>query len=96
VAEVRQTATFLYWHRNLRDRRAAARVTARIERLAAGNTGNVKSVGGGVSEIRINYGPDYRLYFSRRGETIYLLLCDGDKSTQVRDIETAKRLAKET
>jgi len=95
MAEVRQTAIFRSWHRNLRDRRAAARVTSRIERLADGHTGDVKSIGEGVSELRIDYGPGYRIYFTRRGATIYVLLCGGDKSTQDRDIRTAKRLAKE-
>jgi putative addiction module killer protein len=64
--------------------------------MAAGHAGDVKSVGGGVNEMRIDYGPGYRVYFARRGATIYLLLCGGDKSTQARDIETAKKLAKQT
>ena len=95
MADVRQTATFRNWHRGLRDRRAAARVTSRIERLADGHVGDVKFIAEGVSELRIDYGPGYRIYFTRRGTTIYLLLCGGDKSTQDRDIKTAKRLAKE-
>ncbi len=93
--EIRQTATFLNWHRKLRDRRAAARITSRIERLANNYMGVVKSVGDGVSELRIDYGPGYRIYFTRRGQAIYLLPCGGDKSTQTTDIKTAKRLAKE-
>jgi putative addiction module killer protein len=96
MAEVRQTETFSLWHRKLRDRRAAARITSRIERMENDNLGDAKSVGGGVSEMRIDYGPGYRVYFTRRGGTIYLLLCGGDKSTQARDIRTAKRLAQET
>jgi putative addiction module killer protein len=95
MADVRQTTTFRDWHRNLRDRRAAARIASRIERLAGDYLGDVKSVGEGVSEMRIDYGPGYRVYFTRRAQTIYVLLCGGDKSTQVRDIKTAKRLAKE-
>lgn len=95
MAEVRQTAIFRDWHRKLRDRRAAARITSRIERLADDHLGDVKSVGEGVSELRIDHGPGYRVYFTRRLGTIYLLLCGGDKSTQNRDIRIAKRLAKE-
>jgi putative addiction module killer protein len=77
------------------DRLAAARIASRIERLADGHLGDVKSVGEGVNELRIDYGPGYRIYFSRRGVALYLLLCGGDKSTQDRDIRKAKRLAKE-
>ena len=95
MAEVRQTAIFRNWHRNLRDRRAAARVTSRIERLAEGHPGDMKAIGEGVNELRIDYGPGYRIYFTRHGATIYVLLCGGDKSTQDRDIKAAKRLAKE-
>ena len=95
MAEVRQTATFREWHRNLRDRRAAARIASRIERLADGHVGDVKSIGEGVGELRVDYGPGYRIYFTRRVATIYVLLCGGDKSTQDRDIKTAKRLARE-
>jgi putative addiction module killer protein len=95
MAEVRQTAVFRDWHRKLRDRRAAARITSRIERLANDYLGDWKTVGEGVSELRIDYGPGYRVYFTRRLHTIYVLLCGGDKSTQSRDIKIAKRLAKE-
>ncbi len=93
MIKVRQTETFRSWLDDLRDRRAAARIAARIDRLKLGNPGDVKSVGGGVSELRIDYGPGYRLYFRRVGQEIVLLLCGGDKSTQDRDIERAKVLA---
>jgi putative addiction module killer protein len=95
MADVQQTAIFRDWHRNLRDRRAAARITSRIQRLANDYLGDVKSIGEGVSEMRIEYGPGYRIYFTRRGRTVYVLLCGGDKSTQNRDIRTARQLAKE-
>jgi putative addiction module killer protein len=95
MADVRQTATFRDWHRSLRDRRAAARIASRIERLENDYVGDAKSIGDGVSELRVDYGPGYRIYFTRRGQAIYVLLCGGDKSTQVRDIRTAKRLARE-
>jgi putative addiction module killer protein len=95
MPEIRQTATFRAWHQNLRDRSAALRIADRIQRLAHGNMGDVKPVGEGVSELRLDFGPGYRIYFTRRGLTIYLLLCGGDKSTQARDIETARRLVKE-
>ncbi|MCC6889133.1 MAG: type II toxin-antitoxin system RelE/ParE family toxin [Hyphomicrobiales bacterium] len=95
MADVRQTATFREWHRNLRDRRAAARIASRIERLEIDHVGDVKSVGDGVSELRVDHGPGYRIYFARRGPTVYVLLCGGDKSTQARDIKAAKLLAKE-
>jgi putative addiction module killer protein len=93
MIKVRQTETFRSWLNDLRDRRAAARIAARIDRLKLGNPGDVKSVGGGVSELRIDYGPGYRLYFRRVGQEIVVLLCGGDKSTQDRDIERAKVLA---
>lgn len=95
MLEVRQTAVFRNWATRLRDLRARARIAARIDRLAAGNPGEVKSVGDGVSELRIDYGPGYRLYFTRKGALVVLLLCGGDKSSQERDIRQAKALAKE-
>jgi putative addiction module killer protein len=95
VPEIRQTTTFREWLRTLRDRAAVLRIADRIQRMAQGNMGDVKPVGSGVSELRLDFGPGYRVYFTRRGPTIYLLLCGGDKSTQARDIEIAKRLAKE-
>jgi putative addiction module killer protein len=81
---------------SLRDRQAAARIALRIDRLAMGNPRDVKAVGGGVSELRIAYGPGYRVYFCRRGADILLLLCGGDKGTQDKDIARARRLAKES
>lgn len=93
MIQVRQTETFRTWLADLRDRRAVARIAARIDRLKLGNPGDVKSVGDGVSELRIDYGPGYRLYCKRVGQEIVLLLCGGDKSTQDRDIERAKALA---
>jgi putative addiction module killer protein len=77
----------------LRDPRAKARIAIRIDRLALGNAGDVKPVGSGVSEMRIDYGPGYRLYFIRRGEALIVLLCGGDKGSQQRDIVRARALA---
>ena len=91
--EIFKTARFDLWMRTLRDRRAAARVQARIDRLAVGNPGNVKPVGSGISEMRIDYGPGYRVYFTRRGAVVIVLLCGGDKTTQQTDIQEAKELA---
>ena len=94
MIEIRKTATFAKWIDGLRDIRARARVLARIERLAAGHAGDVKSVGEGVSEMRIDYGPGYRVYFWKRGRALVVLLAGGDKRTQSRDINTALRLAR--
>jgi putative addiction module killer protein len=91
--EVRQTELFVRWFAGLRDRRARMRITARIRRISYGNFGDVKPVGGGISEMRIRYGPGYRVYFVQRGETLVILLAGGDKSTQDRDITTARKLA---
>jgi putative addiction module killer protein len=96
VIEIRETAAFSAWLRALRDAQARARIAARIRRLAFGNLGDVRPVGEGVSELRIHYGPGYRVYFVRRGDLLIIVLCGGDKTTQPRDIESAKRLAKET
>jgi putative addiction module killer protein len=93
VIEVRQTAVFSNWMARLRDHRARAKIAARIDRLALGNPGDVKPVGEGLSELRIDYGPGYRVYFVNRGQTLIVLLCGGDKSTQTKDIRAAKRLA---
>ncbi len=93
--EVRRTDIFLSWFRGLRDRAGAQRIAVRIDRMELGNFGDVQPVGEGVSEARIHYGPGYRLYFVRRVEIVIVLLCGGDKSTQARDIERAKQLAKE-
>lgn len=95
MIEIRQTATFMAWERKLKDQRAKAAIAARIFRLANGLAGDVSPVGQGVSELRIHYGPGYRVYFQQRGTEIVILLCGGDKSSQDRDIETAKRLASE-
>jgi putative addiction module killer protein len=95
VIDVRQTAVFAVWLSGLRDARAQARIAERIRRLAFGGFGDVKPVGGGVAELRIDYGPGYRLYFVRRGLEIVILLGGGDKSTQAKDINRAKQLAEE-
>jgi putative addiction module killer protein len=95
MIEVRQTDVFADWFAGLRDRQARARITVRIRRLSLGNPGDVKPVGGGVSEIRIDYGPGYRVYFVRRGDTVAVLLCGGDKRNQDRDIARALELARE-
>lgn len=93
--EVRQTDIFSEWFAGLRDHEARARITVRLRRLSLGNPGDVKPVGRGVSEMRIDYGPGYRVYFVRRGDTIVVLLCAGDKRTQDRDIARALELAQE-
>lgn len=95
MIEIRQTAIFAKWFAGLRDRQARARIAVRIDRLALGNPGDVKPVGAGVSEIRIGSGPGYRVYFTRRGAEIVILLAGGDKSTPSRDIARAKELATE-
>jgi len=95
VIEVRQTEEFATWRSGLRDSVTRKRIGARIDRLAFGHFGDVKAVGDGVSELRLDFGPGYRLYFTRRGDVLVVLLCGGDKSTQARDIAQAKRLARE-
>lgn len=95
MIEVRQTAIFVTWLDHLRDRDARARIMTRIRRLALGNPGDVKPVGEGVSEMRVDYGPGYRLYFVRRGSEVVLLLCGGDKRTQQRDIVRAVAMARD-
>lgn len=90
--ELRKTEIYARWLDGLRDIQARARVQARVERFATGNPGDVKPVGKGVSEIRIDYGPGYRVYFTMRERTILILLAGGDKSTQAADIKTALRL----
>lgn len=95
VFEVRQTTRFATWLAGLRDERARARILKRIDRAQAGNLGDVSPVGGGVSEMRIFYGPGYRVYFVQRATRLILLLCGGDKSTQEADLEEAKKLARE-
>ena len=93
MIEVRKTEKYARWLDGLRDIKARARIQARIERLAAGNAGDVKPVGKGISELRIDYGPGYRVYFTKRGRELIILLAGGDKSTQAGDIKTALRLA---
>lgn len=92
--EIRKTETFARWLDELSDVRARARVQVRIERLAAGNAGDVKAVGEGVSEMRIDYGPGYRVYFTKQEREVLILLAGGDKRTQAADIKTALRLAR--
>ncbi len=94
MIEVRKTEVYARWLDGLRDVRARARVLVRVERLVAGNPGDARPVGEGVSELRIDYGPGYRVYFKKRGRTIVVLLAGGDKRTQSRDIETALGLAR--
>jgi len=94
MIEIRKTEIFAKWLDGLRDISARARVQARIERLAAGNPGDVKPVGEGVSELRIDYGPGYRVYYKKYGQKVVILLAGGAKSTQAKDIKTALRLAK--
>ena len=93
MIEIRKTDLFAHWLDELRDIQARARVQSRIERLATGNPGDVEPVGEGVSELRIDYGPGYRVYFKQRGRELVILLAGGDKRTQAKDIKTALRLA---
>lgn len=94
MADIKQTDTFRKWESKLKDTRAKATIAARIFRLANGLPGDVQPVGQGVSELRIHYGPGYRVYFCQRGDELILLLCGGNKSTQQKDIDTAHRLVK--
>ena len=93
MIEIRKTDTFAKWIDGLRDIRARARILVRIERLSHGNPGDVKPVGEGVSEMRIDYGPGYRVYFKKIGQAVVVLLAGGDKRTQAKDIKSALRLA---
>ena len=95
MIEIRETKVYADWFRNLRDRRAKARIDTRIRRLSLGNPGDVKPVGAGVSELRINYGPGYRIYFIQRGSDVIVLLGGGDKRTQQQDIKKALELARD-
>ena len=94
MIEIHKTEIFAKWIDSLQDIRGRARIQARIERLAMGNPGDVKSVGEGVSEMRIDHGPGYRVYYLRHERSVIILLAGGDKSTQARDIKTALRLAR--
>ena len=93
--ELRQTETYSDWYRNLRDRAAKTRIDARIERLLLGNPGDVRPVGRGVSELRIDYGPGYRIYYWQHGDIIIFLLAGGDKDSQSRDIQRAIELSQD-
>ena len=93
--EIRQTEVYASWFRRLRDREGRIRIDRQIRRLSLGNPGDVRPVGGGVSELRIDYGPGYRVYFLQRGEALVILLAGGDKDSQPRDIERARILALE-
>lgn len=95
MIEVRQTEHYSKWFDKLKDRVARARIDIRIRRLSLGNPGDVKSVGHGLSELRIDYGPGYRVYFTRRGTQLIILLAGGDKTTQASDIKKALKLAQE-
>jgi putative addiction module killer protein len=95
MIEVRQTDEFKSWLRRLKDDNAVARIVARIRRMEQGNPGDINSVGDGVMEMRIDYGPGYRVYYVQRGAVVVILLCAGDKRTQDRDIKRARALARE-
>jgi putative addiction module killer protein len=95
VLELKQTETFRKWRLRLKEERVRVLIASRLDRLAYGNAGDVKPVGHGISELRIDSGPGYRIYFQKKGNTVIVLLCGGDKSTQAKDIATAKRLLAE-
>ena len=95
MIDVRKTEEFDDWLVALKDRKAVAKIVARIERLALGNPGDVKPVGEGISEMRIPYGPGYRVYYTQAGKEVVLLLCGGDRATQDKDIKRAKEIAAE-
>jgi putative addiction module killer protein len=95
VFEISQTDEFKAWLKNLADERAVKKIAQRIVRLQAGLMGDVKPVGGGLSELRIDYGPGYRVYFVQRGVVLMILLCGGDKKSQQKDIKLAKKLKDE-
>jgi putative addiction module killer protein len=94
MLEIRETSAYAAWFSALRDRAAKARIDIRIRRLSLGNPGDVRPVGEGVSELRIHYGPGYRIYLTKQGEAIVILLAGGDKSSQDQDIRLAKHLAR--
>ncbi len=93
MLEIRRTDEFTRWINRLRDRAGRAKILVRIDRLAAGNAGDVRPIGDGLSELRIDHGPGYRVYFVRRGMVLVVLLCGGDKSSQGKDIAKAKEMA---
>lgn len=90
---VTKSATFLRWLRGLRDKRARARIAVRLDRVEEGNFGDYRSVGGGVSELRIHAGKGYRVYYTIRNNVVVLLLCGGDKSSQAKDVRRAQQMA---
>lgn len=94
MIEIRQTDVYSKWFDGLRDHAAQVRINVRIRRLSLGNPGDVKSVGKGVSELRIDFGPGYRVYFTKYGDALVILLAGGDKGTQERDIQKARELAR--
>ena len=95
MIEIIESNTFKRWVRRLRDRAAVARINARLRNITNGHFGDVRTVGNGITEMRIQSGPGYRVYFIRDGAEVVVLLCGGDKSSQLRDIERAKRIARE-
>ncbi len=95
MIEIRQTVVYARWFNSLRDRKARARIDVRIRRLSLGNPGDVKAVGEGVSELRIDYGPGYRVYYTQRGQRLIVLLAGGDKPTQKQDIKRALEIARD-
>ncbi len=95
MLELKQTEQFRRWRTRLKDKRARALIASRLDRLAYGHAGDAAPVGEGISELRIHYGPGYRIYFHRQGNTVVILLCGGDKGGQAKDIRTARRLLDE-
>lgn len=95
MIDIKTTDVFIEWLDGLSDGRGRGIIVARIERMRAGLFGDARPVGGGVSELRIDYGPGYRVYFTRRGKQVVILLCGGDKSSQKRDIKEAKAIAED-
>jgi putative addiction module killer protein len=95
MIQIQQTETYVRWFAGLRDRVARARIDIRIRRLSLGNAGDAKPIGDGISELRIDHGPGYRVYFVQRGDVLIVLLAGGDKSTQDKDIRNAKALARD-
>ena len=94
MIEIRETSAYAVWFASLRDRTAKARIDIRLRRLSLGNSGDIRPVGEGVSELRVHYGPGYRIYLTRQGDTVVILLAGGDKSSQDQDIRLAKELAR--
>jgi putative addiction module killer protein len=94
MAKIRRSSVFIRWLNKLRDPQARARIASRVKRLGEGNPGDTGPVGGGISELRIHYGPGYRVYYKDTGKEIIILLCGGDKTTQQADIAEAKKIAR--